>query len=157
MTDPTDVFHDPATFDDTDPPGFRAGEVLPRVAGRELIVRTFELPAGETLCPYHYEFVEEWLLVLDGELDLRTPQSPARRLATGALICFPSGPEGAHSVTTPSAADHPTRLMMFSSAHEPAVAVYPDSDKMGVFLPGEEENMMLRRADGHVGYYDGEG
>ena len=46
--------------------------------------------------------------------------------------------------------------MMFSSAREPAVAVYPDSDKIGVW-PGEEHDVvMLRRSDGHVGYWDGE-
>ena len=46
--------------------------------------------------------------------------------------------------------------MMFSSAREPAVAVYPDSDKIGVW-PGEAtDKVMLRRRDGQVEYYDGE-
>jgi hypothetical protein len=45
---------------------------------------------------------------------------------------------------------------MFPSAHEPAVAVYPDSDKIGVWPGDADDNVMLRRADGHVGYYDGE-
>ena len=45
---------------------------------------------------------------------------------------------------------------MFSSAFEPAVAVYPDSDKVGVRVPGGADNVMLRRADGNAGYYDGE-
>ena len=46
---------------------------------------------------------------------------------------------------------------MFSSAHEPAVAVYPDSDKIGVWTPGGADNAMLHRKDGDVEYYDGEG
>ncbi len=31
------------------------------------------------------------------------------------------------------------RVMMFSSAREPAVAVYPDSDKIGVW-PGDSQD-----------------
>jgi hypothetical protein len=46
--------------------------------------------------------------------------------------------------------------MMWSSAREPAVAVYPDSDKIGVWTGNESDEFMLRRADGSVGYYDGE-
>jgi hypothetical protein len=45
---------------------------------------------------------------------------------------------------------------MFSSSREPAVAVYPDSDKIGVWPGGDEDKVMLRRADGQVPYYDGE-
>src|ERR1700744_2647591 len=116
MTDRPYVFHGPATFDDADPPGYRGGEVLPRTTGpdRELIVRVFELPAGESLCPYHYEYVEEWLLLLAGELDLRSPAG-TERLHTGALVCFPSGPDGAHKVTTPDGDGPPARFVMFSS------------------------------------------
>ena len=45
---------------------------------------------------------------------------------------------------------------MFSSAATPAVAVYPDSDKIGVWPGSEQDVVMLRRADGHLNYYDGE-
>ena len=37
-----------------------------------------------------------------------------------------------------------------------AVAVYPDSDKIGVWPGNSEDNVMLRRADGAVDYWDGE-
>jgi uncharacterized cupin superfamily protein len=157
----TDLFRDPATYDESDPPGFRAGELLPRVRGRAddahaLAVRAYELPPGESLCPYHYEYLQEWLLVLAGELDLRTPERDRERLSAGALICFPAGPDGAHQVTTPADAAAPARLVMLSSAALPMVAVYPDSDKVGVWTPVESDVLMLRRADGHVDYFDGE-
>jgi uncharacterized cupin superfamily protein len=157
MTNRPDVFHDPATYDDADPPGYRGAEVLPRAGGPggELRVRVYELRAGESLCPYHYEYVDEWLLLLAGELDLRTPAG-TERLATGALVRFPSGPDGAHKVTTPAGDGPPARFVMFSSALEPSLAVYPDSDKIGVWAPGGVDNVLLRRADGHVDYYDGE-
>ena len=45
---------------------------------------------------------------------------------------------------------------MFSSAREPAVAVYPDSDKIGVWPGNEDDRVMLHRRDGAVDYYDGE-
>jgi hypothetical protein len=45
---------------------------------------------------------------------------------------------------------------MFSSAREPAVAVYPDSDKIGVWPPNPEDAIMVNRADGKVDYWEGE-
>jgi len=148
--------------DEDDPPGYRGAEVhhagsdVGRAAGgRELAVRAFELPPGESLCPYHYEYVEEWLLLLDGELTLRTPQGE-ETLHTGALACFPSGPDGAHKVTTPAGASRPARFVMFSDAREPSVAVYPDSDKIGVWVPGRADNLLIRRPAQDAGYYDGE-
>ena len=39
--------------------------------------------------------------------------------------------------------------------NEPAVAVYPDSDKVGVW-PGGKESLMLRRENANVGYWEGE-
>jgi hypothetical protein len=47
-------------------------------------------------------------------------------------------------------------MIMFSSAHEPSVAVYPDSDKIGVWTPGGADNVILRRGDGDAPYYAGE-
>jgi hypothetical protein len=37
----------------------------------------------------------------------------------------------------------------------PAVAVYPDSDKIGVFTADGRDDVIVRRAS-HVDYYDGE-
>jgi len=151
-----------AEFDDEDPAGYRGAEVLldgsnagRAAGGRELNVRAFLLPPGESLCPYHYEYVEEWLLLLEGELDLRTPTG-VERLATGALACFPSGRDGAHKVTTPAGAVDPARFVMFSDAREPAIAVYPDSNKIGIFVPGRADNLLIRRPEANVDYYDGE-
>jgi uncharacterized cupin superfamily protein len=105
------------------------------------------------LCPYHYEYVEEWLLVLDGDVVVRKPEGE-QKLGRGGLMCFPAGPDGAHKVS--NAGERDARIVMFSSAHEPAVAVYPDSDKIGVWPGNPDDHVMLRRADGCVGYYEGE-
>ena len=150
-----DVFKATCEYDEADPAGYRSA-VAPvgrQAGGRETTVKVYEVPPGQSLCPYHYEYVEEWLVVLDGSVTLRGPDGD-ESLATGALICFPPGPAGAHKVSNESSG--PARLMMFSSSREPAVAVYPDSDKIGVWPGGDQDRVMLRRADGQVEYYDGE-
>jgi uncharacterized cupin superfamily protein len=149
------VFNSEFEYDDEDPDGYRGGvaRVGKEAGGRELSVKLYELPPGQSLCPYHYEYVEEWLIVLDGALTLRVPDGE-QRLGRGEVVCFPTGPDGAHKVST--SGTEAARFLMFSSGAEPAVAVYPDSDKIGVWPGNEEDNLMLRREDGHRDYYDRE-
>ena len=142
-------------YDDEDPPGYRGGvaRVGRELDAQETTVKWFEIPPGENLCPYHYEYVEEWLLVLDGEVVVRVPEGEETADA-GSLVRFPTGPEGAHKLT--NRGDRPARVLMWSSSQEPAVAVYPDSDKIGVWPGDERDELMLRRGDGQVPYYEGE-
>ncbi len=153
MTTIPNVYDQQFEYDDTDPPGYRAGvtRVGAAAGGKDLVTKEFEIPPGETLCPYHYEYEEEWLLVLEGTASVRTPDGD-RLAPRGALMCFPAGPAGAHKVT--NAGDETVLALMWSSAREPAVSVYPDSDKMGVWAG--EDHVLLRRADGRVNYYEGE-
>ncbi|MGO9899844.1 MAG: cupin domain-containing protein [Solirubrobacteraceae bacterium] len=147
---------DALEYDPSDPKGYRsaASHLTRLLGGRELAVKGFEVPPGESLCPYHYEYVEEWLIVLEGSVVVRTPDCEEEEAGAGSAVCFPAGPDGAHKLTNRGTA--PARLVMFSSAHEPSVAVYPDSDKIGVWPGRKEDVVMLRRTDGHVDYYDGE-
>ncbi len=149
------VFDDVCEYDGSDPAGYRSAvaAVGKAVGGKALAVKVFELPPGESLCPYHYEYEEEWLVVLDGSVAVRTPEGE-HSLGRGDIVCFPPGASGAHKVG--NVTDATSRVMMFSSAREPAVAVYPDSDKIGVWPGTPEDTVMLRRADGAVDYWDGE-
>jgi uncharacterized cupin superfamily protein len=149
------VFNAEFEFDDHDPPGYRGGmaPVGKQAGAVENAIKLFEVPAGESLCPYHYEYVEEWLLLLSGSLELRTPRG-TESLEAGALVCFPRGPDGAHKVT--NRGDGAARLLMWSSAQEPSVAVYPDSDKIGIWPGNPADELIVRRSDGNVDYYDGE-
>ena len=149
------AFEADCDYDQADPSGYRSAvaDIAHAVGGEALAVKVFELPSGESVCPYHYEYEEEWLLVLDGSVSLRTPEGE-EELVRGEIVCFPPGPAGAHKVTNSSG--RVARVMMFSSAREPAVAVYPDSDKIGVWPGSAEDEVMLRRADGKVDYWDGE-
>ncbi len=149
------VYESRFEYDDADPAGYRSGVVQAgdQLGARETAIKVFELPAGESLCPYHYEYVEDWLLVLDGEVLVRVPDGE-EAAKTGALVRFQAGAEGAHKLT--NRGQRPARVIMFSSSREPAVAVYPDSDKIGVWPGAERDKLMVHRADGQVPYYDGE-
>ncbi len=153
MTHPT-VYGDDFRYDE-DPPGFRAGfvNVGEQAGATATNVKLYLLPPGESMCPYHYEYEEEWLLVLGGSVALRTPAG-TETLTAGALVCFAPGPDGAHRVS--GAGEGPARVLMFSSSREPSVAVYPDSDKIGVWTGDGRDELMVRREDARRDYWDGE-
>jgi uncharacterized cupin superfamily protein len=142
-------------YDDDDPEGYRAGvaAVGKQAGGQAMTVKVYEMPAEQSVCPYHYEYEEEWLAVLDGEVVLRSPDGEDV-LEPGSLVCFPVGPDGAHKVT--NRGERRARVVMWSSSREPAVAVYPDSDKIGLWPGGDRDKVLLRRRDGAVDYWDGE-
>jgi uncharacterized cupin superfamily protein len=144
-----------AMYRDSDPAGYRAAEAPFGAAagGSELAVRLYELPAGESLCPYHYEYVEEWLLVIAGTVEVRT-SSGTEPATAGDIVCFPSGPGGAHKVS--NAGDEPARVLLFSRSANPEVCVYPDSDKVAIWTDNPDVKWMFRGAQGRLDYYDGE-
>ena len=64
------------TYDDEDPAGSRAGlfRFGPQLGAQQTGTSVYELPPGQALCPYHYEYgEEEWLLVLQGHPSVRDP------------------------------------------------------------------------------------
>jgi uncharacterized cupin superfamily protein len=105
----------------------------------------YDIAPGEASCPYHYEYVEEWLLVVAGEAAIRTPDGE-RAVAAGQLVRFPAGPAGAHKVANRGQVS--CRVLMFSAARAPAVSVYPDSDKIGVWPDGDgtDDGFFVRSA-----------
>ena len=142
-------------YNPEDPEGYRAGmaRLGPLVGAEQLGASVYDIPPGQSICPYHYEHSEEeWLIVLAGTPSLRSPDG-VEPLAPWDVVCFKRGPEGAHKVSNDS--DRPVRVLMFSDVSPVAVSVYPDSDKIGVFTPGRIDNVMVRRASG-VEYFDGE-
>ena len=78
----------------------------------------------------------------------------SERLDPWDVVCFPRGPKGAHRVSNET--EEPVRVLMFSNVLLPTATVYPDSDKIGVWPGHDPDNVMMRRADAHLGYYDGE-
>jgi uncharacterized cupin superfamily protein len=140
---------------DDEPEGYGAGyrRIGALLGAEEMNLNIVALERGQSVCPYHYEYAEEWLVVLEGEVAVRTPEG-TEEAVRGDAVCFPAGPEGAHKVTNQGPA--PARVVMFSSSRRPAVAVYPDSDKIGVFPPNSDDRAMLRREEGQRDYWDRE-
>jgi uncharacterized cupin superfamily protein len=66
---------------------------------------------------------------------------------------LPAGPDGPHKVTNRS--ESPERTLLFSRASTPAVSVYPDSDKIGVW-PGDEANDLVFKRGTAVPWSEGE-
>ena len=130
------VFDVDLTYDDDDPDGYHVGykRLGDELGAQQLGMSVYELPPGQSVCPYHYEIgFEEWLVVLVGRPTLRTPDGEA----------------GAHKVTNRT--DETERVAILSNKGDPGAAVYPDSEKVGVWPPGK-----LFRLNEHVSYWDGE-
>jgi uncharacterized cupin superfamily protein len=142
-------------YDETDPDGYRAGmdRFGPKIGAMQLGATIYELPPGQSICPYHYEYPEEeWLIVLTGRVVARTPEGE-EELGAGDTVCFPRGPEGAHKVTNRT--EETVRVMMLSTKADVAVAVYPDSGKM-LAVTGNPQDRLMARRESAVDYYDGE-
>jgi uncharacterized cupin superfamily protein len=141
--------------EDDDPEGFRAGmaRMGPGLGASQTGASVYELPPGEAVCPYHYEYAEEeWLLVLEGNPKVRDPDGE-HRLEPMDLVFFERGPAGAHKVLNDG--DETARVLMFSPVITPAATVYPDSDKIGIWTGNKADDVMVRRAS-NVDYFDGE-
>jgi len=119
-------------YDPDDPEGYKAGLFRPGpgLGAKQTGTSVYELPPGQALCPYHYEYgEEEWLLVVSGRPTLRTPEGIAQ-LDPWDLVFFPTGPEGAHQVRNETA--DPVRVLMWSQVITPSATAYPDLVAVGV-------------------------
>ncbi|MFL5891416.1 MAG: cupin domain-containing protein [Solirubrobacterales bacterium] len=147
------IFDTEFQHDADDPEGYSSGYVkfAPAIGGKTMAGTLYELPPGNSNCPYHYESDEEWLLVLEGTLTVRHPEG-TDELGPGDLVCFPVGPDGAHKLTNRGA--DVVKMLIVSTANLPAVAVYPDSDKI-LTVTEDRERIMVRRSS-NVDYWDGE-
>jgi uncharacterized cupin superfamily protein len=137
--------------DDDDPDGYNTSyaRIGPLIGGRLLGLSVYELPPGQSICPYHYELgFEEWLVVLTGRPTLRSPEGE-QELRPWDVAFFPDGEAGAHKVTNTT--DETLRVAILSNKGDPGAAVYPDSNKIGIWPP----NKLFRSGDA-VDYWDGE-
>jgi uncharacterized cupin superfamily protein len=137
-----------------DHPGFSWGRarVGAQIGAEKIGASLYELQPGQKSFPYHYEHgAEEWLICIAGRPTLRTPDGE-HELRPGDTVCFPEGPAGAHLVE--NRGDTPARVLILSTKGFPNGAVYPDSDKIGVWF-SETDFGLFRRGDA-VDYWEGE-
>jgi uncharacterized cupin superfamily protein len=110
--------------------GARGTRLGPQAGARDLGITLYELDPGAQAAPYHLHHAnEELLIVLEGELELRTPDG-LRTVARGDVVGFPTGPAGAHRVRNVSSAS--TRYLVVSTMRFPEVAEQLDT---GTILP----------------------
>ena len=112
------------------------------LSSEETAMFLYDLGPDESL-PYHYEYVEEWLLVVDGAIGVRVPDREVE-LDRGALMRFAPGPSGAHQITNREAAK--ARVLLFSKAALPSIGVYPDTDTICVW-PDDDTEFYFKRSD----------
>jgi uncharacterized cupin superfamily protein len=145
------LFDIEVTKDADDPDGYNTSyaRVGPVLGAEKLGLSVYQLPPGQSICPYHYETgEEEWLIVLVGEPTLRTPDGE-QALRPWDTVFFPAGEEGAHKVT--NGTDETVRVAIWSNRVNPNTSIYPDSQKVGAWPPNK-----LFRLDDAVDYWDGE-
>ena len=123
MPDDSNVFE--TTTWERDIGAARGTRVGAAAGARELGATLYELDPGGQAAPYHMHHAnEELLLVLDGVLELRTPEG-TRELAKGAVVAFPAGADGAHRLR--NASDALARYLLFSTMRFPEVAEQLDT------------------------------
>jgi len=102
--------------------GTRAGAAA---GAKDIGCALYELDPGGQAVPYHMHHAnEELLIVLDGALELRTPEG-TRVITKGAVVAFPAGAGGAHRVR--NASDAPARYLVISTMRFPEVAEQLDT------------------------------
>lgn len=111
------------------------------LSSEETAMFLYDLGPDESL-PYHYEYVEEWLLVIDGAIIVRAPDREVE-LNRGGLMRFAPGPGGAHQIINRGAAK--ARLLLFSKAALPGISVYPDTDTIGIW-PDDDTEFYFKRS-----------
>ena len=144
------------SYDPADPEGFRSGMFRfgPEVGAQQTGATVYELPPGQAVCPYHYEYAEEeWVLALEGRPSVRTPEG-TEQIEPFDVVFFPRGPAGAHQIRNDT--DSEVRILMWSTVVYPAATAYPDSDKIAVWTGDKAENVMVQRSS-NVDYFHGEG
>ena len=100
-----------------------------RLGARMLGASLYKLPPGERTWPYHYEEgCEEWLIVVSGRPNLRSPEGE-RQLNVGDVAVFPEGPEGAHQVINRS--DQPAACSSSRQERRSQLSITPTAAKSG--------------------------
>ncbi len=154
MTKIVNLLTHPLGAYDEGPEGHQFGaDSLGRDLGASLTgCSVYELEPGEATWPYHFELTEEeWLIVVAGEVTLRTPDGE-RILRPGDVACFPVGAAGAHAMR--NAGTSTARFAMpCSNAPYGDACVYPESGKVRVSGPGFVHRGRLGEP---VEYWEGE-
>ena len=113
----------------------KAARVRSKIGGSRIGMSVYDIPAGEAIGPYHFEWTdEEWLIVVSGVATVRTADGE-RELQPGDVACFPLGPDGAHQVR--NASGKPLRVAIVSTMNEFGIVEYPEQARVGIWAGPE--------------------
>lgn len=125
-------------------------EFVPRGYGEKSMVSLYEIPPLKSAYPHHYHCKnEETFYIISGEGLLKTPEGE-KKVGPEDLIFFHAN--SAHKMTNTSKTEQLVYLD-FDVIHDLDVAIYPDSNKIGIWGKGINKVYKLEE---DVGYYDGE-
>jgi uncharacterized cupin superfamily protein len=137
---------------------FRRKELGDAAGSEELGCSLYDLPPGKRSWPYHYHTAnEEAIYVLAGEGLLRADDGE-HDLTAGDFVTCPADESGGHQVVNDS--DSVLRYLAVSTMNEPDVTVYPEMEKIGVYVgapPGGRGERSLQGyypMDADVEYWD---
>lgn len=123
------------SWEDDKYPGRHVARVGAQAGARELAANVYELDPGAVGSPLHVHHAnEELLLVLAGTPSLRGPDG-TQSLSAGAVVAFPRGQAGAHSLVNRS--DAPARYLVLSTTNRPDVVEYLDTGATLVTLTAQ--------------------
>jgi uncharacterized cupin superfamily protein len=107
---------------------------LPR--GEALGATLYELSKGGGIAYHFHHGAEELMIVLKGQLKLRTP-SGTEVLVAGDTVHFPRGVDGGQAITNDD--DEPVRYVMVSTNTSPDVTEYPDTRQLSVYARTKDQ------------------
>lgn len=115
-------------------------------------ISIYRVPPRKAAYPYHFHHKnEETYYIISGHGTLRTPLGE-REVVAGDLLYFPTSEAGTHKLTN-SSSDEDLVYIDFDAVHDIDIAVYPDSNKIGIC--GRGINKLYGMHD-NIDYYKGE-
>jgi uncharacterized cupin superfamily protein len=103
---------------------------LPRT--ERLGATVYELGPGNFVVYHFHHAADELLVVLDGEMTLKTEEGE-RLVQRGEVVMFPIGPPGAHGFRNDG--DGKCRYLVASTRQSPEVAEYPELGQITAQAP----------------------
>lgn len=95
--------------------------------GPQLSASVYELRPGNFMIYHAHHGSEELLIVLRGEVTLKTPDGE-RIVEEGEAVHFPAGPEGAHGMRNNGT--EPVRYIVSGIRVSPEIIEYPELEKV---------------------------
>lgn len=127
-------------------------DIIPAGAFSQIKCCVYELPPLKANCPYHYHTSnEELFYILKGQGEIRGEKETIS-IQAGDFISFKTGKDGAHKIYNTSATDS-LLYIDFDSHNDVDVAIYPDSNKVGVW---DQNLRKVFKIEDSVDYYENE-